>query len=107
MFASPVAPQGSPASVGLIRAGDFFGDVGMRSAVRKSPVGLTELAWKIVEEETAATGCTSGSEYVEWLILSQRFPAAEAASLLSLRRRRGGRGGVHVVPDDVELPPEE
>lgn len=78
----------------------------MPSPVRKSPVGLTELAWKIIEEETAATGASSASEYVEWLVLCQRFPAAEAASLLSLRRRRGGRGGVHVVPDDVDLPPE-
>lgn len=78
----------------------------MQSPVRKSPVGLTDLAWAIVGEETAATGCSSASEYLEWLVLCQRFPAAEAASLLSLRRRRGGRGGVHVVPDDVELPPE-
>lgn len=78
----------------------------MQSPVRKSPVGLTDLAWQIVAEQTAATGCTSASEYIEWLILCQKFPAAEAVSLLSLRRRRGGRGGVHVVPDAFDLPQE-
>lgn len=78
----------------------------MNSPVRKSPVGLTDLAWQIVAEQTADTGCTSASEYLEWLVLCQRFPAAEALSLLGMRRRRGGRGGVHVVPDDFELPPE-
>lgn len=78
----------------------------MQSPVRKSPVGLTDLAWKIVAEESSRIGCSSASEYIEWLILCQRYPASEASSLLRLRRRRGGRGGVHVVPDDVELPPE-
>lgn len=74
--------------------------------VNKSRVGMTDLAWSIVEEESAKTGCSSASEYLEWLVLSQRFAQDEAEALLRLRRQRGGRGGVHVLPDDAELPPE-
>lgn len=74
--------------------------------VKKVPIGLTDLARQIADEEIVATGCRSLSEYVEWLILSQRFSAPEAESLLRMRRQRGGRGGVVVVPDGVEIPPE-
>lgn len=78
----------------------------MAEPVKKSRVGMTDLAWKIVEEESARTGCSSASEYLEWLVLCQRFSATEAVALLGQRRKRGGRGGVHVLPDDAELPPE-
>jgi len=74
--------------------------------VNKSRVGMTDLAWKIAQEEAEKSGCSSVSEWLEWVTLSQRFSAADAASLLKLRRQRGGRGGVIVVPDDYELPPE-
>jgi len=71
------------------------------SPVNKTKIGMTDLAWEIVAEESAKNECTSASEYLEWLVLSQRFSAREAASLLRLRRQRGGRGGgrggVHVV----------
>jgi hypothetical protein len=77
-----------------------------REAVLRSPIGLTELAWSIVDSEIAAAGCSSRSDYLEWLILCQRFPAAEATALWNLRRRRGGLGGVYVVPDDFQLPLE-
>jgi hypothetical protein len=76
------------------------------SPVNKTKIGMTDLAWTIVAEESKRSGCSSDSEYLEWLVLSQRFSADEAASLLRLRRQRGGRGGVHVVPDDFVLPPE-
>ena len=72
--------------------------------VEKTKIGLTDLAWQIAREEQAAHGCSSLSEYFEWVILCQRFPAAEAAALLKLRKQRGGLGGVRVVPDDAVLP---
>ena len=81
----------------------------MSEPVNKSRVGMTDLAWKIAEEEAAKSGCSSVSEYLEWITLSQRFSASKAASLLKMRRQRGGRGGrggVTVAPDDYELPPE-
>ena len=78
----------------------------MAEPVRKSPVGLTDLAWSIAREKTTTDGCSSVSEWLEWIVLSQQFSAPEAASLLKLRRQRGGRGGVVVVPDNVEPPPE-
>lgn len=78
----------------------------MHAPVNKTRIGMTDLAWAIVADESAKTGCSSASEYLEWLVLCQRFSAPEAAALLSQRRKRGGRGGVHVLPDDAELPPE-
>jgi len=78
----------------------------MLSPVNKSRIGMTDLAWQIVADESEKSGCSSASEYLEWIVLSQRFSAPEAAALLRQRRQRGGRGGVHVVPDEVELPPE-
>lgn len=78
----------------------------MSEPVRKSPIGLTELAWSIAKDRARQDGCSSVSEWLEWIVLSQQFPASEAASLLKLRRQRGGQGGVVVVPDDFELPPE-
>ena len=78
----------------------------MPEPVRKSPVGLTDLAWSIAKERATKDGCSSVSEWLEWIVLSQQFSAPEAAALLKMRRQRGGRGGVVVVPDHVELPPE-
>ena len=75
-------------------------------SVNKTRIGMTDLAWQIAREQAAASGCRSISEWLEWVVLSQQFAAPEAASLLKLRRQRGGKGGVVVVPDDVELPPE-
>jgi hypothetical protein len=43
---------------------------------------------------------------LEWLVLSQQFPKAEAEALWKLRRKRGGIGGVIVLPDNAKLPPE-
>jgi hypothetical protein len=78
----------------------------MPEPVRKSPIGLTDLAWSIAKDRATADDCSSVSEWLEWIVLSQQFSAPEAAALLKLRRQRGGQGGVVVVPDDVELPPE-
>ena len=78
----------------------------LHQPVIKSLVGLTDLAWTIAREEAASVGCSSVSEWVEWVILCQRFSAAESSALLSLRRKRGSRGGVKVLPDDAMLPPE-
>jgi hypothetical protein len=78
----------------------------MAEPVNKSRVGMTDLAWKIAEEESEKSGCSSVSEWLEWIVLSQQFSAPEAASLLKLRRQRGGRGGVVVLPPDAVLPPE-
>lgn len=78
----------------------------MAEPVRKSPIGLTELAWSIARDRAEKDGCSSVSEWLEWIVLSQQFSATEAASLLKLRRQRGGQGGVVVVADEVELPPE-
>jgi hypothetical protein len=78
----------------------------MAEPVRKSPIGLTDLAWSIARDRAKKDGCSSVSEWLEWIVLSQQFSAPEAASLLKLRRQRGGQGGVVVVADDVELPPE-
>lgn len=75
-------------------------------AVTKRLIGLTDLAHQIASEETEVNGCKSVSEYIEWLILCQRFSAPEATSLLAMRKQRGGRGGVIVLPDHAVLPPE-
>lgn len=74
--------------------------------VEKTKIGLTDLAWQIAREEQVASGCNSLSEYIEWVVLCQRFSAAEATALMRLRKQRGGLGGVRVVPDDAVLPPE-
>lgn len=78
----------------------------MQSPVVKRLIGLTDLAAQLARDSAAETGCESVSEYVEWLILSQKFSASEAASLLKCRRQRGGRGAVVVVPDNAVLPHE-
>jgi hypothetical protein len=78
----------------------------MAEPVRKSPIGLTDLAWSIARDRATKDGCSSVSEWLEWIVLSQQFSSPEAASLLKLRRQRGGQGGVVVVADDVDLPPE-
>ena len=68
-------------------------------------LGLTDLAFAIVSEQSNASGMT-GSEWVEWVVLCQQFPPGEASALWNQRRRRGGRGGVVVVDDGCELPEE-
>ena len=78
----------------------------MAEPVKKSMIGLTDLAWSIAKDRATQDGCSSVSEWLEWVVLSQQFSAPEAASLLKLRRQRGGQGVVIVVPDHVELPPE-
>lgn len=77
-----------------------------RAKVNQTLIGLSDLAKTIADRNAKATGCRSMSEYIEWIILSQDYGPAEAEALLSLRKQRGGRGGVHVVPDDFVLPPE-
>jgi hypothetical protein len=77
------------------------------SPVSRQPIGLSDLAWKLIDDAIAATGCESRGEYLEWLVLSQKFEQSEAEALWRLRRRRGGRGGVVVLPDDAVLPPPE
>lgn len=77
------------------------------SPVTRQPIGLSDLAWKLIDEAMPAAGCESRGEYLEWLVLSQKFEQPEAESLWKLRRRRGGRGGVVVVlPDNAVLPSE-
>lgn len=74
--------------------------------VTRQPIGLSELAWKLIDDAMPAAGCDSRGEYLEWLVLSQKYDQPEAEALWKLRRRRGGRGGVVVLPDDALLPPE-
>lgn len=78
----------------------------MSSPVNKRLIGLTDLAYQIAVDGAETDGCSSASEWIEWVILSQRFPRDEAAALLKLRRQRGGRGAVVVLPDNAVLPPE-
>lgn len=77
-----------------------------RAKVKQTLIGLSDLAKSIATRNAKATGCRSLSEYIEWIVLSQDYPPDEAEALLRLRLQRGGLGGVHVVPDDFELPPE-
>jgi hypothetical protein len=77
----------------------------MNSPVTPRLLGLTDLAYAIVSEQSAANGMT-GAEWVEWVVLHQQFPPGEASSLWNQRRKRGGRGGVVVVDDAFELPEE-
>ena len=66
----------------------------MSEPVRKSMIGLTDLAWSIAKDRATTDGCSSVSEWLEWIVLSQQFSAPEAASLVNLRRQRGShRGG--------------
>lgn len=76
------------------------------SPVNRQPIGLSDLAWKLIDDSLTAAGCESRGEYLEWLVLSQQYAPSEAEALWKLRRRRGGRGGVVVLPDDAVLPPE-
>ena len=74
--------------------------------VSRQNIGLSDLAWRLIDDAMPSEGCASRGEYLEWLVLCQKFQAAEAAALWRLRRRRGGVGGVFVLPDGAELPPE-
>ena len=76
----------------------------MTSPVHRRLIGMTDLAYAIVREQSAAQGMT-GAEWIEWVILHRVFEPPEADTLWRQRRRRGGRGAV-VVVDDCELPPE-
>jgi hypothetical protein len=69
-------------------------------------IRCTEYSWARAKELQSRFGCASISETIEWLILCQVHPVDEAAAMFRQRKKRGGRGGVHVVPDHVELPPE-
>jgi hypothetical protein len=73
------------------------------SPINRQPIGLSDLAWRLIDDAIAATGCSSRGEYLEWLVLSQQFSAPEAESLWKLRRKRGGLGGVIVIPDHIEI----
>lgn len=73
--------------------------------VKKYLIGLTDLAKQIADEEAESLGMNR-SEWIEWLIVSQRFPASEVKAIWSRRRQRGGRGVVRVLPDNAVLPPE-
>jgi hypothetical protein len=76
------------------------------SPVHRQPIGLSELAWQLIDEALKPSGCTSRGEYLEWLVLSQKFSQPEAEALWKLRRRRGGLGGVVLLPENAKLPPE-
>lgn len=76
------------------------------SPINRQPIGLSDLAWKLIDEALQPSGCASRGEYLEWLVLSQKFHHAEAEELWKLRRRRGGLGGVVVLADHAKMPPE-
>lgn len=85
------------------QTGVFYLEDGMDSqAVKTRKIGLTDHA-VAVADELASDAEMSRSEWIEWLIFSQKYSTSEAAKFLGCRR---GRGRVHVVPDDAELPPE-
>ena len=69
-------------------------------------IRCTEYTWELLQELQSRCGCESISEAIEWLILCQVHPVDEAAAIFRQRKKRGGRGGVHVVPDHFELPEE-
>jgi hypothetical protein len=69
-------------------------------------IRCTEYTWALLHELQNRFGCQSISETIEWLILCQAHPVSEAAAIFRQRKKRGGRGGVHVVPDHFELPPD-
>jgi hypothetical protein len=78
----------------------------MSDPVSKTLVGMTDLAWALLDRAVAEGGYKSRGEYLEWIVLCQFHSAADAQALWERRRQRGGRGGVIVVPDGCELPPE-
>jgi hypothetical protein len=90
MLASPVAPQGSPASAGPIRAGDFLKVLSV-NPVEKKKVGMTSLAWSIASQDAMETGASSVSAYIERVVLSQRYSAKDVEKLMEGRRKRGGK----------------
>jgi hypothetical protein len=59
--------------------------------VEKKKVGMTSLAWRIAAHEAVATGASSVSEYIERVVLSQRFIAKDVKNLMERRRKRGGK----------------
>ena len=69
-------------------------------------IRCTELAWEIAARLQAEFGCVSVSEVVEWLLLCQEFDEETATVFFRHRKKRGGLGGVHVLPDSATLPPE-
>lgn len=73
--------------------------------VTKTMVGMTNDSWEIAQRKAAESGCSSVSEWFEWITLCQEYSEPEAAERLKLRRGRG-RMKVIVLPDNVELPPE-
>lgn len=77
-----------------------------RSLTTGKLIRLTDLAWQIASEHAASDGYDGVSDWLEYLVLCQQFSPPEALALWRQRTRRGGLGGVRVVPDVVRLPPE-
>ena len=63
--------------------------------VTQTKIGMTSHAWEIAHQQADESGCSSISEWLEWVTLSQQYSAAEAAVLLEMRAKRG-RVKVHV-----------
>jgi hypothetical protein len=89
MFASPVAPQGSPASVGPIRAGDFseIDVVGKKKAKLKRAPG--------------------GGRKTEYGEPTERISFRLPLSVVAMLRELGGAGGangiaVQILRDSVQ-----
>lgn len=76
----------------------------MSKSLRHSlPVHLSAYGRQLLEQLQTELECSSLSETVELLILSQKFPPAEARALLQNRRQRGERVAVVALPDDAGL----
>ena len=69
-------------------------------------IRCTDLAWAIADELQVEHNCDSISELIEWVLLSQRYPVDQAAAIFARRKKRGGLGGIYVLPDEAQLPPE-
>lgn len=79
----------------------------MSKSLRHSlPIHLSQFGRHLLNELQTDLECSSLSETVELLILSQKFSAPEARALLKNRRQRGERVSIVALPDDAVLPPE-
>ena len=68
-------------------------------------ITVSDYCLAMLEQLQPQLGCSSRSELIEWLVLSQIHSAADARALLGQRSKRGRRWPV-VLPDDAVLPPE-
>lgn len=75
------------------------------SAANKILCNLSDYALELLPDLQQQLGCSSRSELIELLILSQVHTTTDAWSLVAQRPSRGRRWPV-VVPDDFQLPPE-